>query len=66
MPNPYHSEFKEPSDVKTPGAVPDKRPAAPPATGSRTNYKMPKTPGPARRVHKVLGRRVRTMARENF
>lgn len=66
MPNPYYSAFKETADVKTPVEAPDRRPAAPPATGSSAPWKMPRTPGPKRKVHKVLGRRVRTMAREDF
>ena len=66
MPNPHYSEFEETSDVKTPIMVPDKRPAAPPAKGSATPWKMPRRPGQTRKVHKVQGRRVRVMAREDF
>lgn len=67
MPNPYHSEHPEPHAL-TPGGIkaPDKRPGAKPAGGSSAPWKMPKTPGPGRRVHKVLGRRVRQMAREDY
>lgn len=66
MPNPSYSAFEETGDVKSPIKAPDARPAAPPATGRQSAYKMPGLPGPGRRVHKIQGRRVRTMARENF
>ena len=66
MPNPHYSVYRKMYALKSPITPPDARPAGPSAGGSRQPWKMPRTPGPGRRVHKVLGRRVRTLAREDF
>ena len=66
MGNPYYSEFPERA-AETKGTAPDPIPRASggPGKGRVGTYTHPKS-GKPRKVHQVLGRRVKTSMLENF
>lgn len=67
MPNPYHSDYRETSAL-TKGSAPDPIPrkSGGPGAGRVGTYTHPKPGGTPRKVHKTLGRRVKTSMVENF
>lgn len=66
MPNPYFSDYRE-TRATTKGSAPDPIPrtSGGPGAGKVGTYTHP-TSGKPRKVHKQLGRRVKTSMVENF
>lgn len=68
MASPYYTEYEEQDATKI-AKKPDStlaRPAATQPSGSEQRWKMPRLPGPFRRIHKLFGRRVKTHMQENY
>ena len=66
MGGPYHTDYPERSAM-TKGTAPDPIPrkTAAPGAGKVGTYTHPKS-GKPRKIHKILGRRVKTSMLENF
>lgn len=66
MPNPWHSDYPE-TAATTKGTAPDPIPrtSGGPGAGRVGTYTHPKS-GKPRKVHQVMGRRVKTSMLENF
>lgn len=67
MASPYHTDYPERS-AETKGTAPDPIPrkTGTSGPGRMGTYTHPKSPGKPRRVHKLLGRRIKTSMLENF